>query len=233
MSMRMCTRKCKILLKNSIQKAQENRKSPMNLLFDVETTGLPLRKSGKYNYRHPEDFVSARIVSIAWKLAHPGQVDDSILPKVHLIRPNGYSISPEVAKIHGITQEKALADGVELAEALQEFFADVGQAQRLISHNVDFDKAILKSELFRMALANPVAKIYLAHLKRLEKVCTMRLATDHFRLAKWPKLAELYTFLTKKPVEAERLHDAVYDVILCEVSYNILWRDVCRLQLIQ
>jgi len=193
----------------------------MTLFFDVETTGLPVRKWGKSKYRDLDSFAGSRIVSIAWRLAPVGTTAQ-VNPVVHrIVRPDGYQIPSSATAIHGISDERARNEGLPICDVLEEFCRAVRQCVRIVSHNLDFDKAIVKSEAVR---EHSNSADLLVALRGVEKVCTMRLATDIFALQKWPKLTELYCFLTKRPVEAERLHDASYDVQLCEESYWILER---------
>lgn len=62
----------------------------MIIFYDTETTGLPLWREPS---EHPDQ---PHIVEIASMNA--------------LIRPDGWTISPEAAAIHGISQERALAE---------------------------------------------------------------------------------------------------------------------------
>src|SRR6185436_10750455 len=74
------------------------------LFFDTETTGLS-RES--------------RMVQIAWVLC--GHDGEEISRACHIIRPEGFSIPRDATAIHGITTERAMAQGIPLAEALEGF----------------------------------------------------------------------------------------------------------------
>lgn len=177
----------------------------MYLFFDTETTGLPK------NYQAPlDDFLNwPRIVQIAWSLY---DADANHWESFnYIIKPEGFMIPPESTKIHRISQERALSEGVDLRFALTEFLRDVKSAAYLVGHNIDFDEKIVGSELVRAQMDNP--------LPTANKICTMKSSVDYCRLSsprggyKWPNLMELYQclFATGFP----EAHDAMVDVKAC------------------
>lgn len=177
----------------------------MYLVFDTETTGLPK------NYQAPlDDFLNwPRIVQIAWAV-----YDSSGRPwesANYIIRPDGFVISDEVAKIHRITQERALSEGRPLREALDAFLKDVASVKHLVAHNIDFDEKIIGAELAREKMANPFAGF--------KKIDTMKQSVDFCRISngrggyKWPNLMELYKCLFNDVFP--EAHDAVFDVRAC------------------
>lgn len=186
----------------------------MYLIFDTETTGLPK------NYQAPlDDFLNwPRIVQIAWSLYDTeGNHWESYS---YIIKPDGFVISEEVAKIHRISQERALKEGVPLEQALEHFLEDVKKATYLVAHNIDFDEKIVGSELLRSGRVN--------HLRNTNKICTMKgsaavLKIDNNRGGyKWPNLTELYTFLFK--TNFPEAHDAAFDVRACAECFFELKR---------
>ena len=85
----------------------------MFLIFDTETTGLPL------NYNAPlTDFDNwPRLVQLAWQMH-----DESgrlIGAKNFIVRPEGFEIPYSAEKVHGISTQKALSEGVGLEEVLK------------------------------------------------------------------------------------------------------------------
>jgi DNA polymerase III epsilon subunit-like protein len=186
----------------------------MYLFFDTETTGLPK------NYQAPLDDFSnwPRIVQISWSLYDDeGNHWES---QNYIIKPNGFVIPDEVAKIHRITQERALKEGVELTAALAHFLRDVQSASYLVAHNIDFDEKIIGAELLRENMTN-----YLAEVK---KICTMKSSVQFCKIPsprggyKWPNLTELYQRLFATGFSDA--HDAVYDVKACAECFFELKR---------
>jgi len=182
----------------------------MTLVFDTETTGIPRRRHGVYDPQTAADFDGARLVSISWKLA------DSA-PKTFVVRPEGFEIPEFISRIHGITHKFATENGHSLADVLRDFLADVQAATVLVAHNIDFDLAIVRSELYRVLPGT-------AHLNlsTCANFCTMLRGQEILRLPKWPKLHELYRLLTGTDPEFDRLHRAEYDIICCAVCYDAL-----------
>lgn len=177
----------------------------MYLIFDTETTGLPK------NYQAPLDDFSnwPRLVQLAWNMYDAeGNLWESYN---YIIRPNGFTISPEVAKIHRITQERAEAEGVDIKEALEHFIKDAASAEFLVGHNIGFDENIVGSELLRAGLINPIPEA--------KKICTMKQGVQAARIDngrggyKWPNLSELYSALFGRSFADA--HDALIDVEAC------------------
>ena len=187
----------------------------MYLFFDTETTGLPK------NYQAPlDDFLNwPRIVQIAWSLYdEEGNHWESYS---YIIKPNGFIISDEVAKIHRVSQERAMSEGVELREALEHFLKDAQSAEYLVAHNIDFDEKIIGSELLRENLSpNPFVGN--------NKICTMKSSVNFCKIEngrgfyKWPNLTELYGVLFSDAFPDA--HDALIDVNACAKCFFELKR---------
>lgn len=177
----------------------------MYLFFDTETTGLPK------NWKAPVNDLNnwPRMVQLAWE-AYDAQ--GNLLDRNnHLIKPVGYKIPADATKIHGITTERALAGGENLAEVLGTFEQQLKTAMVLVAHNIEFDEKIVGAELLRNNFA-----IGLLNKKRL---CTMKTkqVIDYCRLAgpygyKWPSLAELHKKLFKTTFT--EAHNAAADIAI-------------------
>ena len=89
----------------------------MYLVFDTETTGLPL-DFGK-NYRHIDNWDSARCVQLAWQLHDKfGEVIDT---GNDIIKPTGFEIPLASTKIHKITNDIANSQGLVIQDVLNKF----------------------------------------------------------------------------------------------------------------
>lgn len=173
----------------------------MLLFFDTETTGLPA------NYRAPltDSANWPRVVQLAWVLFDAG--GQELLGQCDLVRPDGWAVPPGM--IHGISHEAAVAAGRPLRAVLAEFTAAAQQADTLVAHNFDFDRAILGAEYVRLAQADPIPA--------RRAVCTMRTTTTYCRIPnkngygyKWPKLTELHHTIFQEGFDGA--HDALADV---------------------
>jgi DNA polymerase-3 subunit epsilon len=158
-------------------------KSKMYLFFDTETTGLPK------NWKAPVTDLNnwPRLVQIAWLLydTHGNKISGAD----YIIKPIGFSIPSDAAKIHGISNEKAHNEGQNLKNVLQEFEGLIKQANYLVAHNISFDEKIVGAELLRNGMPNSVAT--------KSKICTMEKSTNFCAINgpygyKWPKLSELH-----------------------------------------
>ncbi len=178
----------------------------MYLCFDVETTGIP--KNYKASICDSENW--PRLVEIAW-----AEFDDSgtlNFSKSSIVKPDGFVISPEVVRVHGITTELAKKNGRALKEVLSEFISDAQKFDTIfIGHNISFDINIIAAELFRLGFS--IDEINDDFINR-PKVCTMQSSTEFCGIPsryglKWPTLSELYLKLFGEEFDA---HHAKNDV---------------------
>ena len=183
------------------------------LFFDTETTGVP------HNYKAPASDLKnwPRLVQIAWLLADDdgGEIESA----EYIVKPEGFTIPAEAARIHGISTEMAIRDGLDIKSVLAEALMCLGKVSQLVGHNIDFDEKILGAELLRSGHPNCV--------ETKQRLCTMRSATDYCRLPgpygyKWPKLEELHRKLFNQPLEGA--HRALVDVRACAKCYFELRR---------
>jgi DNA polymerase III epsilon subunit-like protein len=180
-----------------------NDDEPQLLIFDTETSDLPR------NWNRPASDVDSwpRLVQIAWVVC------DLKLRAKHryatLVRPDGWVIAPGAARVHGISTERALRDGVPVAGVLAAFDADLWASSMVIAHNLEFDEAVMTAEFIRSGIPH--------HFDDAQGLCTMRGTTGLCKLEpkirgeyKWPKLSELHETCTGRPHAGA--HDAAADV---------------------
>jgi DNA polymerase III epsilon subunit-like protein len=173
----------------------------MYLFFDTETTGLPK------NFKAPVSDLDnwPRLVQLAWQnYSAQGELLESFN---YIIKPEGFIISDEVAKIHRINQARAEKEGVELIPVLKEFVENLQKNEFAVAHNISFDENIVGSELIRANMANVFTTI--------RKICTMKGTVNICQIPgprgyKWPNLTELHKYLFQK--DFAEAHDAEADV---------------------
>lgn len=108
------------------------------LTFDSETTGVP-RKGAKWDV----DFAEfPNIVQLAWSINGK--------ERSYIIKPDGWIIPDEAIAVHGITNERANAEGVPFADIIDEFLEDCEKARLLVGHNIYFDTSIVKAMILRI-----------------------------------------------------------------------------------
>ena len=185
----------------------------MYLFFDTETTGVPK------NYKAPVSDLKnwPRLVQIAWLVTD--DKGSEIHGAEHIVKPDGFTIPADAAKIHGITTNVALERGVAIKAVLDAMVKDINTARILLAHNMAFDEKILGAELLRAG--------YPTHIEAKQRRCTMQSATDFSRLPgpygfKWPTLNELHLKLFG--VSFSGAHRALIDVRACAKCFFELSR---------
>ncbi len=183
------------------------------LFFDTETTGLPK------NYDTPSsDLLNwPRLVQISWIVSDSNGV--VVSKENHIIKPKDYVIPDKVAKLHGITTERALEIGEKIEVVLHHFWTDVQNASYIIGHNVSFDENVVEAEFYRLGEHN----VFLSK----HSICTKLVSTDYCKIPskwkygeyKWPTLQELYNILFGKDlIDA---HDSEADV---QATFECFWK---------
>jgi DNA polymerase-3 subunit epsilon len=180
----------------------------MILFFDTETTGLP------ENYKAPLTDLEnwPRLVQLAYILQdYDG---NTILKGDYIVKPNGFTIPSDSSEIHGISTDRAMIEGKELAIVLDEFNALIESADYIVAHNISFDEKIIGAELLRIEMQNLIPS------KR--KICTMEASINFCAIEgaygyKWPKLSELYFKLFNSYFE--EAHNAAADIDATEKCF--------------
>lgn len=193
----------------------------MYLIFDTETTGLPI------NYSAPVTDTAnwPRMVQLAWE-CHD-QTGKILFNKCFIIKPAGYTIPQAAEKVHGISTERAMAEGSELETVLTEFAGDLSGVSLVVGHNVTFDLNILGAEFIRSGIPSGLSQI--------NWLCTKEESTDFCALPggkggkyKWPTLSELYECLFGEPFG--EAHNAAADVAATSrCFFELVRRDVITL----
>ena len=174
------------------------------LFFDTETSDL-LSKPYVPGPHQPH------IVQLAAILLE----EDFETPMSALIRPEGWIVSATAQRIHGISTEHSLANGIPLRKAIEHFHKMATRADMLVAHNLEFDRIMILSEYARLGMEHP--------FKGKREFCTMIAATDIIKLPgpygyKWPSLQEAYRYFTGQDMVGA--HNALADVRACRTVYE-------------
>ncbi len=184
------------------------------LIFDTETTGLPLFREPSDDPRQPH------LVQIAAILyGRDGKIKYTL---DRIIKPTDWTIPDEVAAIHGITTEMALDVGVALELALDEFLDLHDEARRLVAHNATFDQRILHIALMRAGWSREEADAFGDELPVHDTMWLMKPLMESapgYKKGKSPKLIEAYRHLFGE--DFETAHNALADAAACG---RIFWR---------
>ena len=175
----------------------------MYLIFDTETTGLPL------NWKAPLTNFSnwPRMVQLAWQIH---DINGKLVKtQDYIIKPNGFDIPFNAEKIHGISTDRANKEGVEIIEVLNIFLADIRDSQFIIGHNILFDKNIVGCELLRSDMLNILDDIKYIDTKD-ESTNFCKIPGGKGGSFKWPSLTELHLKLFGE--DFSDAHNAAADV---------------------
>ncbi len=191
------------------------------LIFDCETTGLPL------DWKAPMSKLDnwPRVIQLAWALCDmDGNVHHTYSS---LIKPDGWEMPKlEFWQKHGYTQEKSMALGLDISLVLDMFINDLNQSEGLVSHNMSFDYNVVGAEMIRFSKKG----------KKVQKFCTKDLSTDYCQIPgrygfKWPKLEELHNILFEKGFDGA--HDALADVLACkDCFFELINRNIIQIPII-
>jgi DNA polymerase III subunit epsilon len=204
-------------LTDALERLDLNHMPSKVLVFDIETTGLPIRKDYDqyHDYKELIHYQGSRVVQLGCILY--SNEGDILEEKEWIFKPDGYIIPEESTKIHGITTEKALETFTPVTDIVDEWKQMFNQAKVLVAHNASFDKNILASEFYRQGYEE-VAK----SLADSDMFCTMDKGKKITKLRgkhgyKFPKLSELYQKLFDEGIEAQ--HTAKADAKACGRCY--------------
>ena len=203
-------------------KTREER-PPLYLFFDTETSGLPKDDSAPAS----DTRNWPRLVQLAWILTD--EVGNVLSSSSSIIKPDGFTISKEATKIHGIDTAKALREGKPLKNVIEEFLNATKKANYLVGHNISFDQKIVGAELCRLGMKDTISTV--------KGICTMRSATNYCEIPrgnyygyKPPKLQELYQKLFG--CNFDNAHDAMADVkATAKCFFELKRREVVELMI--
>lgn len=192
----------------------------MYLVFDSETTGLPL------DWKAPMTKLDnwPRVIQLAWAFY---DVEYNLVEKrVDLITPNGWTMPTEKFWIdNGFDQAISEKEGIPIEFALEGFKDKLEKSMYLIAHNMSYDHNVVGSEFIRLGLRSK---------NKPKKICTKDEATDYCKIPgqygsyKWPKLDELHLKLFNEGFDGA--HDALADVEACaRCFFELVRKEVIKL----
>jgi DNA polymerase-3 subunit alpha len=176
----------------------------MYLIFDTETTGLP--KDWKKPFTDIDNW--PRAIQIAWQLHD--DLGELIEAKDYIIQPVGFDIPYDAEKIHGISTEYALHEGVTLEQAMSEFQEAIAKSKFIVGQNVGFDKNIVGCEFHRLGLGNEWQDLPVLDTCTEVTAAMCKLPGGRGGRFKLPTLSELHKELFNEPFA--EAHNATADV---------------------
>lgn len=191
------------------------------LFFDSETSGLPLYNEPSEDPRQPHIVqLGACLVDLATR---------KVLASLDVIvKPEGWVIPAEVAAIHGIDHERAMALGVPESLAVELLLELHKQAEFRVAHNEDFDARIVRiackrffdeatTDEWKAGIAKCTATLSTPILKLPPTKKMVAAGRTHY---KTPNLGEAYRFFTGR--ELVGAHSAMVDVLACMEVFHAI-----------
>ncbi|AXG73434.1 DNA polymerase III subunit alpha [Flavobacterium arcticum] len=176
----------------------------MYLIFDTETTGLPKRWDAPIT----DTDNWPRCIQIAWQLHD--EMGRLIEHQDYIISPDGFNIPYDAERIHGISTELAVQEGIPIQEALKKFNEALSKSKFIVGQNVGFDVNIMGSEFHRYSTQSPLATMKVLDTCTETTAEMLRLPGGRGGRFKLPTLTELHQYLFGEPFA--EAHNATADV---------------------
>jgi DNA polymerase-3 subunit epsilon len=175
------------------------------VIFDCETSGLPLPGKGPDGKPHPADAPGQpRLASIAMIMTTPTL---AVTNTFHTyVRPVGWTMHPGATKANGLTDEFLRENGADVLEALDAYEQAIREGHNFAAFNVVFDAKIMRGELRRAGRPD--------HYEETPTFCIMKASTGVCKLKKangglkFPKLDEVCAHFK---IERRSSHNAKAD----------------------
>lgn len=166
---------------------------PQYLLFDIQTTGFPIKR-----YASPEELDNwPYVLSFAYALIDS---DFKVKESGYFLLKRDIDVPADATRVNGITKEMLLEKGEDLHDSLQTFAKAVEQCSAIVSHNLEFDFPIMEAEFIR----NGFGSI----LTSKKKYCTY-------------KTAKNIKYLDRKWFDGCSLEETLGNVVYDHLSVNI------------
>ena len=176
----------------------------MYLIFDTETTGLP--RSWFAPITDTDNW--PRCIQIAWQLHD--EMGNLVEHQDYLVKPEGFNIPYDAERIHGISTELAMEQGILLQEVLEKFNIALSKAKYIVGQNVGFDVNIMGCEFHRMNVASDMASMPVLDTCTEVTAELLKLPGGRGGRFKLPTLTELHQYLFGVPFA--EAHNATADV---------------------
>ena len=189
------------------------------LVFDTETTGLPIGRNP--SIRETKKWPHIIQLSCILFDTESNQIIccyDTIV-KV----PKNIVISEESISLHGISRNISNKRGSSIKDVLDEFNKMLKSADKVVGHNISFDKRVIMAESIRLY----ISQYFTIDGVRKPEYCTMKNSVDICRIEavskegekyfKYPSLTELYNKLFQ--TSPKNVHNSMVDILLCLRCY--------------
>lgn len=179
----------------------------MILIYDCETTGLPLFDKPSDDPAQPHIIqLAALLVDDHLNLAQEFEVT---------VKPEGWEVPADITTLTGITTQTLNETGLPLEEAINMFLAFANQSHLQVGHNESFDRRMVRISLKRLKMPEVVCEEWKNRIGY--DTC---LEGQKVIGSKRPKLSELYRYFTGKDPDVS--HSAKADCLTTLAVYRAL-----------
>lgn len=178
----------------------------MYLIFDSETSGLWRDKLPATDASQPH------LLQIAAELLTDDFERKGLL--FGLVKPDGWTIEPQAQDVHHISIMEATRYGVPLPSLIIPFYQMALKADTIVAHNVEFDRHIITSALFRVSGEVPIGwrkKLNQFFCTQEQSAADCALPGPIPGIPKYPTLEEAHARLVPEIAFHSR-HDALDDL---------------------
>lgn len=176
----------------------------MYLIFDTETTGLPKRWDAPIT----DTDNWPRCIQIAWQLHD--EMGNLLEHQNYMVRPDGFNIPYDAERIHGISTELAMQEGLPLGEVLEKFNIALSKSKFIVGQNVGFDINIMGCEFHRHSVGTDLSAMKVLDTCTEVTAELLQLPGGRGGKFKLPTLTELHQYLFGEPFA--EAHNATADV---------------------
>lgn len=188
------------------------------LIFDVETTGL---LPNKMQDAKPEELPN--IIQLSFALYDTDKQSMIETYNAYIKLSSEIVIKPVITQLTGITREQLDLEGIDMNDAIKEFYRVYQMADIIVGHNIQFDIKMLlledrSNDCQIQGIFNPDVleqnnkKIYCTMQSGI-KLCKLERINSRGVYLKNPKLSELYEHLFCRV--PNNLHNSMIDVVAC------------------
>jgi DNA polymerase III epsilon subunit-like protein len=183
----------------------------MYVVFDTETTGLA--QFGK----PPTDALQPKLVQLAAVLFNDNDTEIACLSTI--VQPEGWVIPEQAFKVHGITTQRAVEQGISLRTTAELFGEFLDIADTVVAHNVHYDVLVMRHNVSLLGHTGDIFEGKTIH-------CTKNASTNILKIKKpnggykWPTLTEAHTYFFN--ADFSGAHSALEDTRACARVYQEL-----------
>ena len=196
------------------------------LVFDTETTGLPERNKYGKKASIYETTYWPYIIQLSYIL-YDTEKHKIIIDHDHIIKiPDHCTLTEKSIEMHGITREHSQREGISIKDALELFRVCVEAADRIIAHNLSFDRQIVLVESIRHRIEGPFyfkdTSQFFCTMKNSVELCKIKTTnkTTGETYLKYPRLSELHNHMFGE--EPQNTHNSFVDILICLRCYIML-----------